>query len=56
MPPSPDEATPGAKGDQAAHPQYPELANLASPSYPHGCKDDGKVVIVIIQHGLGLLH
>lgn len=46
----------GAKGDKTAHPQLPELANLPSPSYPHGCKHDGKVVIMIIQHGLGFLH
>uniref|UniRef100_A0ABI7XNV0 Protein TEX261 n=1 Tax=Felis catus TaxID=9685 RepID=A0ABI7XNV0_FELCA len=35
--------------------RLPELANLPSSSYPHGCKDNGKVVIVIIQHSLGLL-
>lgn len=53
MPPPSDQAALGAEGDKAAHPQ---LANRASPSYPHGCKDDGKVVVVIIQHSLGLLH
>lgn len=46
----------GAKGHKAAYPQLPELANLPSPSYPHGCKDNGKVVVMIIQHGFGLLH
>lgn len=28
----------------------------ASASYPHGREDDGEVVVVVIQHGLGLLH
>lgn len=56
MPPPSDQAMPGAKGDKAARPWLPELANLPSPSYPHGCKDDGEVVVVIVQHSLGLLH
>lgn len=56
MPPSHQIRLCQDKGNKAAYPQLSELANLPSPSYPHGCKDDGKIVVVIIQHSLGLLH
>lgn len=42
----------GAKGPPATY----RTCHLPNLSYPHGCKDDGKVVIMIVQHGLGLLH
>jgi len=25
-------------------------------AYPHGCEDDGKVVVTVVHHVLGLLH
>lgn len=50
------QAEPGSKRDKPACPQLPELANLPSFSYPHGRKDNGKIVVMIIQHSLGLLH
>lgn len=56
MPPSSYQAEPGSKRDKAACPQLPEFANVPSFSYPHGRKDNGKVVVVVIQHSLGLLH
>lgn len=42
------------KGRTGCFSQLPELSSRFP--YPHGCKDNGKVVFMIIQHSLGFLH
>ena len=45
MSPSSYQTEPGSKRDKAACPTAFRTANLPSSSYPHGRKDNGKVVI-----------